>query len=195
MQKLLLKRESHTTLKFSSFTLRAETEKVSFQPPIQAWQAWLNNAVNAFSDSRYIFYGASMYVKHIWALTDSSLSTLLPDVVLWLPTHTQVLHVLYLSSVGGRPQRDGLCIFSLLLSSWYPPSCQANSKETGWYQYIHAYNASLFSYDIVCSFEMDEGKSSVKFRGSCICKELLQCYRFFFVLEAVCFYEQHYLIL
>lgn len=97
--KLLLKLQLQTAPRFSSLTRQAGTEKVSFQPPVQEWQAWLNNAMkfcsqsDTFSDSRFIFGGACNPSPsfHRFPLYMTPLVVSL----FWLPTQTQVLHVLY----------------------------------------------------------------------------------------------------
>jgi len=142
-QKLLLKLRLHTTPRFSSLTLQAETEKVSFQPPMREWQAWLNNAKkfcsqsNTFSDSRYIFCGASIYVINLWAFTVSSLHyTALHCCSLDFSAKLKCYNVLYPAChhLAMAQQKQGSCIFNQLLSSSTPHpgslSRQANSKET-----------------------------------------------------------------
>lgn len=61
---------------FSSLTPQAETEKVSFQPHMHEWQAWVNNAVKFWSCSMH-FLTADIFsvelqfnVIRLWGFTD-----------------------------------------------------------------------------------------------------------------------------
>lgn len=122
--KLLHKLQLLTTPRFSSLTRPTETEKVSFQPPIQEWQAWLNNAMefcsqsNTFSDSRYIFCRASICVIHLWAFTDFCFTRHCSLMLASNPNSSATCALFYLSSIGdNRTKKDGSCIFNQLPSS------------------------------------------------------------------------------
>lgn len=141
MLKLLLQLLLYNTHQDFHRSLDSPTlKKVSFQPPVQKWEAWLNGAMkfciqsNTFSDSQSIFCGASICVIHLWAFTDSSCFLLL--LLFWLPTQTQVLHVLFPTchQLVTAEQKDCSCIFKQLPSSCTPHpgslSCKANSKVT-----------------------------------------------------------------
>lgn len=141
MLQLLLKLQLHTTPRFSSLTLPAETEKVSFQPPIQEWQAWLNNAMKFCSQSN-TFYWQQIYFLRSLNLCNPSLSfhrllfTLHSLLLFWLLSQIQVQHMLRPArhQLVTAQQKDGSCIFNRRPLSSTPHSrtlsCQVNSKET-----------------------------------------------------------------